>query len=205
VRVPAVNGGDTVVLHGDRLITGLTNLLDGAEIRRVPLLLHELRRGDRVRAARILAPRLDPQAGGLARALNRLVNCYETTAIPQGQADSANLLPLRPFRIRVDRGECTLWRTRFATEAERTPVRSDIPTLILAGEYDARTPVENGRRIAQTLTRGYVFELPGMTHGSRPRCLNEIMTRFLEDPTREPDASCIGRMPKLTFSTAWPP
>jgi pimeloyl-ACP methyl ester carboxylesterase len=204
LRVPAANGQDTIVLHGDRLVTAITTTLDGtARLPRIPLLLHELRRGDRLRAARALAPAVDPQAGGLSRALNNLVNCYEPVETPRTVADSLNALLLRPFRITVDPDACTLWRSRFVTPDERSPVHSDIPTLILAGEFDARTPIENARRIARTLTRAYVYELPGTGHNGQPPCMQDIIRQFLNDPTRTPDASCIARMPRISFLTRW--
>ena len=206
LRVPAANGRDTTVLHGDRLVTAITVQLDVTNrLRSIPFLLHELRRGDRMRAARTLAPALDPQGeGGVARALNNLVNCYESHGeIPARVADSLNALLLPAFRIQADPAQCSLWRTRFATPAERDPVRSDIPTLILTGEFDARTPYENGRAIARTLTRAYLYDFPGVGHSQQPLCMLEITRQFLDDPSREPDTSCIGRMPKLAFRTSW--
>lgn len=204
LRVLAANGQDTIVLHGDRLVTAITIALDGTtRLPRIPLLLHELRRGDRLRAARALVPAVDPQAGGLSRALNSLVNCYEPVDIPRTVTDSLNALLLRPFRISVDPDACTLWRTRFATPAERAPVHSDIPTLILTGEFDARTPVENGRRIARTLTRAYVHELPGTGHNGQPPCMQNIISQFWNDPMRAPDVSCIAGMPRIEFPTRW--
>jgi pimeloyl-ACP methyl ester carboxylesterase len=118
--------------------------------------------------------------------------------------DSAATVPLPPFRVRLDPGACTLWRTRFATEAERAPVHSDIPTLIITGEYDARTPIENAQRIALTLTHAFVYELPGTGHSGMPACGQDILRQFLQNPLRQPDASCIARMPKPSFPTTWP-
>jgi pimeloyl-ACP methyl ester carboxylesterase len=117
-------------------------------------------------------------------------------------ADSANTVPLPPFRIRTDPDACDLWRTRFSSDAERAPVHSDIPTLIITGEYDARTPLEDARLIARTLTRAFVYELPGVGHSGLLQCGQQIVASFLADVTREPDASCIAQM-KTTFATRW--
>ena len=54
-----------------------------------------------------------------------------------------------------------------ATELEddfRQPVRSDVPTLILVGDLDARTPVENAVEIAGTLTNAQVVVLENAAH-----------------------------------------
>ena len=200
------NAQDTVILHGDRLVQSLVRLFDGnTGVARIPFLLNELRRGDRLRAARELAPSVDarPGANAVAVALNRLVNCYESGGIRPGVVDSANTVPLPPFRQKLDPDACRTWRTRFATESERAPLHSDIPTLIISGEYDIRTPTENGRHIARTLERAYVYELPAVGHSGSTVCGVSILQQFTEDPSREPDASCLTRSPKLTFATKW--
>jgi pimeloyl-ACP methyl ester carboxylesterase len=107
--------------------------------------------------------------------------------------------------MRNNAQECPLWQTSFATPDEHAPVVSDIPALVLTGEFDARTPVEFGRRIASTLSRSYVFELPSETHGGQPTgCRAAILAQFLANPERLPDASCIGQMRPLEFLTRWP-
>jgi pimeloyl-ACP methyl ester carboxylesterase len=205
LRVPAANGQDTIVFHGDRLVSAITTTLDGtARLPRIPFLLHELRYGDKVRAAQALAPAVDPMgAGGASRALNSLVNCYEPIETPRAVVDSLNALLLRPFRITGDSGGCPLWRTRFASPAERSPVHSDIPTLILSGEFDARTPIEDGRRIARTLTRAYVYEVPRTGHNGQPLCMQVIITQFWNEPTHAPDISCLALIPRISFATRW--
>jgi len=204
IRTLAANGRDTVVLSGDRLVNSLVRLFDGTTFHaRMPFLLSELRRGDRVRAARELAPNVANNSG-VAVALNRLVNCYESRGLRQGVVDSANTVPKPPFRMKLDSGTCALWRTRFATEAENAPVRSDIPTLIITGEYDMRTTAEDAQRIAKTLTHAYVYVLPGMGHSGLGPCGQELVRQFVEDASRPPDSSCLTKIPKLAFATGWP-
>ena len=204
IRTLAANGPDTVVLSGDRLVNSIVRLFDGTTFHaRIPFLLSELRRGDRVRAARELAPNV-ANNDGVAVPLNRLVNCYESRGLRQGVVDSANTVPKPPFRMKLDTGTCALWRTRFASEAENAPVRSDIPTLIITGEYDMRTTAEDAQRIAKTLTRAYVFVLPGMGHSGLGPCGQDLVRQFVENASRPPDSSCLTKMPKLSFATGWP-
>jgi pimeloyl-ACP methyl ester carboxylesterase len=204
IHTVAANGQDTVVLRGDRLVNSLVRLFDGGTFHaRIPFLLHELRRGDRVRAARELAPNVANNSG-VAVALNRLVNCYESSGLRQGVVDSVNTVPKPPFRMKLDAEACTLWRSRFASDAENAPVRSDIPTLIITGEYDMRTTAEDAHRIARTLSHAYVYVLPGMGHSGLGPCGLDLVRQFVENSSRPPDASCLTRMPKLSFATAWP-
>jgi len=46
----------------------------------------------------------------------------------------------------------------------RGPIRSTVPTLILVGDLDPRTPVENGREIAASLPAARLVVLENATH-----------------------------------------
>jgi pimeloyl-ACP methyl ester carboxylesterase len=173
---------------------------------RVPLLLHELRSGDRSRAAREIVGN-DPAPGRLAnRALRELVNCYDDygrTSVNTLKDVNARARP--PFRRAVNR-DCKEWLPRSADASTRTPVRSDIPTLILTGSFDDRTPTEHARRIASTLSRAYLVEFPDEGHDARPsRCHWAIALNFWEDPTRPPDTSCVATILPIAFATTWGP
>ncbi len=79
VPIPLPDGrSDTVWLDGDRLVAGIRERMGtSAGLGRVPLLLHELRAGDRSRAAREIAG--DDSVPELLanRALRELVNCFD--------------------------------------------------------------------------------------------------------------------------------
>jgi hypothetical protein len=81
-------------------------------------------------------------------------------------------------------------------------VKSDVPTLLLTGEFDERAPTDHSRRIAASLSRAWLYELPGESHGGAVTgCHASILFQFLENPTREPDGSCIAEMPGVVFET----
>jgi len=87
---------------------------------------------------------------------------------------------------------------------QKEPVRSTIPTLILQGEYDPATPPTNGTLAAQTLSKSYFFQFPGIGHGvidsNASNCPNDIMNAFLENPAEKPDARCISTMTEPFFT-----
>ena len=87
---------------------------------------------------------------------------------------------------------------------ERESVTSDIPTLIIAGEYDPITPPDWGRLAAKTLSHSYVFEFPGSGHGQlfgRHACAAAIAASFFDDPANAPDSSCIASLGEPKFLT----
>jgi pimeloyl-ACP methyl ester carboxylesterase len=205
------SGRDTVWVDGKRLVDEIRNrMIDQprAGVARLPLLLHELRAGDRLRAAReIVGAGSAPRRLG-DRALRELINCSDhatSGAAYRKTLDSVNALARPPFR-RVSDPECDDWLPRFRDGSMRAPVRSDIPTLILTGQFDDRTPTEHARRIASTLSRASLVEFPDEGHDARAGgCHAAILAQFLEDPTRKPDTSCVATIPRISFATTWEP
>jgi pimeloyl-ACP methyl ester carboxylesterase len=72
-------------------------------------------------------------------------------------------------------------------------VVSDVPALVLAGQFDPITPPEWGRLATETLSNSFFYEFPGMGHEimTSNRCALQIGLHFLADPTVEPDSSCL--------------
>jgi pimeloyl-ACP methyl ester carboxylesterase len=192
-----------VILDGDRLIWYLVGRFSVAQIDRLRLLLHELRRGDRATAARLLV------GGGQGpmvpnNVLTNLVMCYDTAGSDYELASKNIKAALKePFRqLMNDSGTCRHFLERFADAADHEFVRSDIPTLILTNEFDDRTPTDHARRILASLGHAYLYELPGIGHAGTPEgCFDTIALSFLKDPARSPDAGCVGAMPPLRFET----
>jgi pimeloyl-ACP methyl ester carboxylesterase len=91
---------------------------------------------------------------------------------------------------------CAVWGAKEAPPLENMPVTSDVPTLVLSGQYDPVTPPAWARLAAQTLTRSTVVEFPGVGHWTLAGgvCPLDVLAAFLKDPTRPPDARCIERM-----------
>ncbi|MEX5728707.1 pimeloyl-ACP methyl ester carboxylesterase [Rhodovulum iodosum] len=81
-------------------------------------------------------------------------------------------------------------------------VTTDVPTLILAGDLDARTPVIRSELVAETLPRATIVEFPQGTHvqlGEINQCAGKILRAFLDDPDATPDTGCIADMPRRGF------
>ncbi len=187
-------------------------LTDPRKIPRIPLLIRELRGGDRAHAAQLLADDCLGNTPGCffvgcviaGNAVLPLINCYDGYGRGYRAARTSVAARVKPlFRVFEESGtECEIWQQRFADSADLRPVRSDIPTLVLNGEFDERTPAEHARRGSSGLSHVYLYEIPGESHGIRTSdCKTAIINRFLADPTRPPDTSCLAAMPKIAFAT----
>ena len=102
-----------------------------------------------------------------------------------------------PFRFTL----CESWQSGTAEPSQYEPVVSDIPTLVLAGSYDPITPPAYSRLAAETLSNSFYYEFPAHGHGVMRTggCGTQIGLAFLDDPTSEPDSSCMGDLAPPDF------
>jgi pimeloyl-ACP methyl ester carboxylesterase len=96
---------------------------------------------------------------------------------------------------------CQVWDVTQADLIETQPVTSDVPTLLISGEYDPITPPEYAEMAHQTLSNSYNYVFPGMGHGTSfdSPCAADILLQFVDNPAQAPDASCIADMPGVRF------
>jgi pimeloyl-ACP methyl ester carboxylesterase len=97
---------------------------------------------------------------------------------------------------------CREWGAGRADPVENEAISSDIPTLIITGEYDPVTPPSWGKQVAQTLSNHFLFEFPGEGHGASftNDCARSVALAFLNDPSEKPQSACISDM-SMSFVT----
>ena len=96
---------------------------------------------------------------------------------------------------------CALWDVPPAAPVENEAVSSEIPTLILAGEFDPITPPAWGQLAQESLPNSTFYMFPGLGHGVSLAgdCPRAVVMDFLDDPTSEPDAACIQELAGPAF------
>jgi pimeloyl-ACP methyl ester carboxylesterase len=96
---------------------------------------------------------------------------------------------------------CKLW-PRGPVDADlHSPLRSDIPTLLLSGEADPVTPPADAERAARGLARHRHLILSGEGHGQvATGCVPRLMAEFLDSATPAVlDATCLQRHTPAPF------
>lgn len=91
------------------------------------------------------------------------------------------------------------WNAADLGDTFRRPVASGVPALLLVGDLDPRTPVENAREIANTLPNGRVVVLENAGHQFDlfgTAAVRDVLDRFLRG---EPPAVDRISLPPLTF------
>jgi pimeloyl-ACP methyl ester carboxylesterase len=156
------------------------------------------------RAFELAIAALTQSVGLSSRGMMLSVQCHEELAFSSPEAIRAevekhsevrgiytsSLLGELAYRV------CEEWGAGRAEATANEPVASDVPTLLMTGEFDPITPPAWGRRAAETLSRGYVFEYPGVGHGASalPGCPQQMLVAFLADPLSAPEDACLAGM-----------
>ena len=88
---------------------------------------------------------------------------------------------------------CDRWNDRSTDPIENEAVVSDIPTLLLSGQFDPTTPPRWADLAAETLSNSYSFVIPMAGHlvGIETPCGQKLMGSFLYRPDQSPDSSCL--------------
>jgi len=89
---------------------------------------------------------------------------------------------------------CEFWPSGRANDVESEAVVSDIPTLIMAGNYDFQTPVSWNRSAFVNLSSSFYVQFPSSGHGviAQSQCAKDVAREFIDTPFKQPDSGCTG-------------
>ena len=87
---------------------------------------------------------------------------------------------------------CEPWAREPADPVAAEPVTSDLPTLIVGGQFDPITPPAYADRVSAGLTSVTVAIRPGRAHGVwfGDDCIASLVDAFVADPDSAIDTSC---------------
>jgi len=189
------------VTNGWRFINVMQGwLYSSYRLRYLPMLIEQLKAGDTT-----LLTYFDKLAlaSGNATSSGMVYSVRCSDYAPFGSAETTTaaaqgLLPeIRDDYMPQERDVftiCAQWPTKSADPVDHQPVTSDIPTLVLASQNDPVTPPAFSQMAAQTLSRSFFVETPGIGHsilGNGGTCAVTIIGRFFATPTRKPNTDCI--------------
>jgi pimeloyl-ACP methyl ester carboxylesterase len=105
-------------------------------------------------------------------------------------------------------GACGAWSAGRGDPVVATPVRSDIPVLVIVGRFDPFGMLPYAKQETSTLPNSSVVVSPVNGHvatGTEQQAPNACMVRvrdaWLDNPTSKPDTSCIDRL-RVDYSLA---
>jgi len=196
-----------IVVDGSLIATGVfQGFYDGDFVEVFPLLVREVnaRNEDVLRA---LADGLVQDPHGMSQGLLFAVQCNEGF----GRATPGELAADRAAHPELGvwtEGRntsvlCEAWHGERAAPAFGEPVYSEVPTLLITGDYDPITPPANARLAMETLPNSTLVVVPGEGHAAitTRECTQDLAARFLADPGKELATKCVGELPAPQFIT----
>ncbi|MEU4067557.1 alpha/beta hydrolase [Streptomyces wedmorensis] len=213
VTVPVHPEPVKVVLDGSNLVTWLTSATHVAA--GVPRSIDELAHGNPQRIAEQLAGgKYSPQAmGRTAHGLVYGIFCSQWTPY-ESRADiirgGHRAFPTFPRSMLANapqlawlHDDCRAWDVPAAPPSIRDVTRSDIPTFLLSGGFDAQTAPSSGAYAARTLRRSVAVTVPYVAHVvfADSKCAQTMTVSFFDRPDA-PDTRCLAGLQPPTFEIA---
>jgi pimeloyl-ACP methyl ester carboxylesterase len=169
-----------------------------------PKLVHQLQQGgDRSLAETALAARTLLAGDRLAAGFFLSVTCAED--IPFLPADAAAMTTGTfggDYRLRQQTAACAVWPRGAVPQNHRQAVRSDVPALLLSGEYDPVTPPSGAEEVVRGLRRGRHVILRNNGHpiGSSEACAGRLIATFIDRASSNGlEESCAQALPAVPF------
>ncbi len=144
----------------------------------------------------------EPSPGGsFSVGMQSVVNCGDAAPYDPAEVITATAFDetdaIGPSRLaEIDAlyaSGCDVWP--HATDGPTELVSSDVPTLILSGNDDSNTPLENAELAASALPNSTLVTFPSTGHFPMHRggnaCAESIFVAFIADPSATVDASCV--------------
>ncbi|MDE2856141.1 MAG: alpha/beta fold hydrolase [Chloroflexota bacterium] len=178
-------------------------------IQRIPQLIFDLDRGYTQEAARIGAA-YEATMTSLSLGMHYTVQCQEEYGASVYR-DYASMLAAYPHLsgylyypvegpVALPR-LCAIWQAEARPASVNQAVDSDVPALLLSGNFDPITPPVYADMAGETLKTAYNFVLPHVGHGvlRSDRCAVDMALEFINAPLSEPNSNCISETRPIAF------
>ena len=111
---------------------------------------------------------------------------------------------LGSYRVEQQVEACKLWPRGKSDPRDTKPVKSNIPTLLVSGEFDPVTPPRFGDEVARTLRRVVHVVIPKGSHsGDTQGCQEKVMSELVaEGSVANLDLSCVPKIQRPPFEKA---
>lgn len=134
------------------------------------------------------------------------VTCAEDLALikpGEGERNGVNTF-LGDYRLRQQRAACALWPKGEVPKNYAEPTRSNVPALILTGEWDPVTPPLYGDMVSKFLPNSLHVVVPHGGHGfnglNGVQCIDELMVAFVTAGSAKGlDTSCVKNIKRSGF------
>ena len=206
INHPITGEPTDVELTYDHLAVWLRLALYGPETSSlIPLIIHEAAAGKNYGSIAANALRLiDNLTNALNYGMHNAVMCTEDAPFYNDQQIDMEALEatyIGSAMYKTLDAMCSVWPQGPIHPQMKEPVTSDLPVLVLSGEFDPITPPAWGEAVMPGLSNAVHLVAPGQGHGTIARgCMPKLILEFVEDPKpQDIDASCLTHLAPSPF------
>ena len=175
----------------------------------LPKLIHEANNGryaGLVALAKMMSSDLEDS---MAMGMQLSVICSEDKESIVASADDANTV-LGNRMSEFMGAMCKAWPKGNVPADFHNALATNVPALILEGEFDPVTPPKYGEEVVKTLPNGRLFVLRGQGHNViGAGCMPKLFTQFIEKADAKAlDGACLDKLnyvPPFTSFNGWEP
>lgn len=194
-------------LRGRDLITVFTAASTG-NVPGIPLEIERILNGDYTAIQTSLASLFEEPGSGAGVGMRLSVWCAEEypfsdQKIIQKEKDEHSIIKgLSPAVYNAE--ICETWGVRPAPKKEDQAIKSDIPVLLINGQYDEFTPPHWAKAMQKGLPNSFHIIFPGWKHTVTTNwsntCAMEVARTFFNNPTVKPELDCWKALQKFRFN-----
>lgn len=188
-----------VALDDLKFVHHLVYHLQANAVNTLPADIYAAYHGDYTAPAWTWLAHLDANQMSVRRGENEALGLYYTTlcsylnAYPPTQSTLALNPSVNEYSQSAFAG-CQVWPAPPLTARVTQLVPSEIPTLLLTGQFDSALPAYLSTSLRAALHHSYAYALPTGHTAIASQCGLSLTTAFLADPQTEPAASCVTDM-----------
>ena len=199
---------ETFYLKGEDLIN-VFSIASTGSVPNIPLEIEKILNNDLSSVEKQLQYLFQKPGRGIGMGMRLSVWCAEENPFNSQEkiAKETNKYPtvkgLSPAVF--DHEVCEIWGVKKARKIENMAVKSNIPVLLISGEYDEQTPVTWAESMTNNLTNSYHLIFKGWKHGpttnwSNP-CAMQAANDFFNNTTEKPKPDCFEQIKRPQFKT----
>jgi len=208
VENPANGKLETFYLTGADLITVFTSASTG-DVVNVPFEINKLLNDDMTSVKEQLSYLFQEPGNGSGLGMRLSVWCAEENPFnsqERVQAETSKYPQVKGLSPAVFSDEiCNIWSVEKVSEIENRAVKSDIPVLLISGEYDNETPMKWAESMMSNLTNSYHLIFKGWKHTPTTnwgnQCAMQAANDFFNNPSIKPNPECFGQIESPIFKT----
>jgi pimeloyl-ACP methyl ester carboxylesterase len=176
----------------------------------LPQLIHEASQGRYANLMALAKMMQSDMQDAMSMGMQMSVICTEDAASMVTRAEDADTV-LGNRMVEAMAAMCQAWPKGDKPADFNTPLKGDLPVLVLTGEFDPVTPPRYGEQIANTgLPNARWLNLKGQGHNViGAGCMPKLFAQFIEKADAKAlDAKCLDKLayvPPFTSNNGWEP